>query len=553
MDEFKYLDSELERLKAEMAVQDDAVRNFNFPSPDDYWKRRIDEEKILWNKKVLARDEEKKALEAKLSQQQLQIDQYNQQLREFERRLEKEGMEWENRLKAKEADLLIEKNRLLNEEKVKSAETEVKRMQERLNDLNAKLISEKEENEAGLREQEEEFNKIRASYEEKISLGITQAELLKGRIAEIDSEIKSLTDDFAAKRAELEKKISDNEQEIKSLAEAKEKSEKEKAAALNYLAFIKIQSEEDRKKAVNAEKESQRNFVAGLKQHTGPLRGIAKLFAKEKTGRGASDILAKVVQNIENEIEAYSLVFDMPQTTQKHFKIAVLLAADEAAVIEKAAAKSQAEVVALPDKNVAAAVEGIKPRVAVVSVRHIKKASLIRAKFPSVPVLLFGDAKSRDGVRAAREGFDIVSPPYSTDDTWNIVSRAAYQSLAVPEFWGKIKPAGKLLKIAVTVFSALLICAGLYFGADYFIKKMADAEIRALAFSTPYSQPTSIAFDGQNIWSCDWMGQGIYKHKTDSSLSISKIFYFPGKHITALSWADGFIWSADSWDKKIYK
>src|SRR3989339_870517 len=482
MDEFKYLDSELERLKAEMAVQDDAVRNFNFPSPDDYWKRRIDEEKILWNKKVLARDEEKKALEAKLSQQQLQIDQYNQQLREFERRLEKEGMEWENRLKAKEADLLIEKNRLLNEEKVKSAETEVKRMQERLNDLNAKLISEKEENEAGLREQE-----------------------------------------------------------------------KEKAAALNDLAFIKIQSEEDRKKAVNADKESQRNFVAGLKQHTGPLRGIAKLFAKEKTGRGASDILAKVVQNIENEIEAYSLVFDMPQTTQKHFKIAVLLAADEAAVIEKAAAKSQAEVVALPDKNVAAAVEGIKPRVAVVSVRHIKKASLIRAKFPSVPVLLFGDAKSRDGVRAAREGFDIVSPPYSTDDTWNIVSRAAYQSLAVPEFWGKIKPAGKLLKIAVTVFSALLICAGLYFGADYFIKKMADAEIRALAFSTPYSQPTSIAFDGQNIWSCDWMGQGIYKHKTDSSLSISKIFYFPGKHITALSWADGFIWSADSWDKKIYK
>lgn len=78
-----------------------------------------------------------------------------------------------------------------------------------------------------------------------------------------------------------------------------------------------------------------------------------------------------------------------------------------------------------------------------------------------------------------------------------------------------------------------------------------DVEISLL----PSSNPSSICFQKNKFWLCDWYAQTIYK--LDENLKVEKMVYFPEKHITSITFAkEGettFIYSCDTWNKLIYK
>ncbi|MBN1383293.1 MAG: hypothetical protein JW983_00230 [Elusimicrobia bacterium] len=94
--------------------------------------------------------------------------------------------------------------------------------------------------------------------------------------------------------------------------------------------------------------------------------------------------------------------------------------------------------------------------------------------------------------------------------------------------------------IAGAVISAL-IAAGMMF------RRYSGKDI---AYSAPYSNPSAVAWDGQNLWTSDWFSMKLIRHDMDGSLSVARIFQLK---ITpfGLAWDGENMWTCDSWTKKI--
>ena len=60
MDELFDLDEELARLRQELNIGDTSRRAANTPSSGDYWRRRHEEDRSLWQQRMTAHEEEKK-------------------------------------------------------------------------------------------------------------------------------------------------------------------------------------------------------------------------------------------------------------------------------------------------------------------------------------------------------------------------------------------------------------------------------------------------------------------------------------------------------------
>jgi len=59
------------------------------------------------------------------------------------------------------------------------------------------------------------------------------------------------------------------------------------------------------------------------------------------------------------------------------------------------------------------------------------------------------------------------------------------------------------------------------------------------------STPTGIAYDGNYIWSCDWVENKIYKHSNNETLSIIKSYYFAAIPPTGMCYYDGHLFVAE--------
>jgi|AGTN01.1.fsa_nt_gi hypothetical protein len=222
MDEFNDIDDEIARFKQEFTSKDGEQQSFRSPAGSDYWQRRLDEERMIWKKKMDLREDERKALESKLNEQQAKISGYDKILRDLEKRLEGESKQWEERLRAKETDILIEKNRLLGEEKVRSAETRNRELLEQLGGLNAKVAALKEDLAEAAKSREEEMIRQKSAYEDRARAAARQVELLEGRARELESALEQKAEEIARLRLELDGKT--EEARLDRLNSEKEKT-----------------------------------------------------------------------------------------------------------------------------------------------------------------------------------------------------------------------------------------------------------------------------------------------------------------------------------------
>jgi hypothetical protein len=185
-----------------------------------------------------------------------------------------------------------------------------------------------------------------------------------------------------------------------------------------------------------------------------------------------------------------------------------------------------------------------------VSAKKLKFAKKINAKWPFLPVIVYGQLPEKTKNALIKKGFGIVGLYVSADEMLKTVNNAAKTSIALAENWDKIAIKKRFKLFYYAGLAVLLALTGFYVknNPDIFEKYG-----RVATYSVPYSQPSNITFDGQYLWVCDWYGQAIYKHDPKSGLKLLRIFNFQGKHFTALTWANGYLWTADAWDGKIYK
>lgn len=551
MDEFNELDKELAQLKEELAGHDDEwTRQFHFPAAGDYWRRRLEEEKTLWEKKISARTEEKKALEAMINQQKSQLEQYNQRVKEIEKKFEDDSKRWAERLKAKETDLFLEKNRLLWEEKVKQANEENQKLLEKASELNAKIGDMKDEQYKDKKKLGDIFDQERAVYEERIKTYTDQIDVLKKRITELDENIEHRVTQMQKINDFYDAKLTESEKNAAELLLAKDSIAKEKEELQQNLDRINKEAKKDRERAKQSTSHINQAYVQSLHSYLGPLFGFVESIASGKLASSSWKMVKELVQRVENETELFMTHTGVEFSYNTLYSVAVMLTDKEFTFWEDISTNNSIRMKALKRKTFKKEILTNKPQAVIVSIKYLNIAKKIQRLWPFLPIIVFGNIEHKKSEKLKARGFKIISPPYMTSEVLNIINQTANQSVAWPEFWNEIKMKRSYIKPALTL--AVVVALGL---AGYFISVnyLVPTVPKAITFSTPYSKPTNLAYDGEYLWVCDWFGQGVYQHKPDDTLELERIFHFPEKHLTSIAWVGGYLWSADPFQKKIFK
>jgi len=554
MDDFKDLDQEINNLKKQLNFGGGAEGGGAFPEINDYWKRRLDEEKILFSKRLSGREEEKKTLELRISQQQAQIDQYHQVLKELEKKFDHESSQWEERLRIKEADLLLEKNRVLNEEKVKEAELETRRMLSQVAELNSRIARIRDEQSMEIGRLNENFSTERAAFEEKLKMAARHGELLEKRIKELEQSLAERNLELEKVKAEAEKKIRDAEAKIVTLTNDRAALEEEKQTLIGFNEEQKHRSAEEKRQLEISYRNLSRYFIENMRKYFGPLVGLAHFVSEHRVTAGTWNLFRDLIQKIDTETDSFSMQTNVTYTYNETFRVLVAMPDNEFSVWRSALLNTRGEVVRLAAQQLAREMDKAKPQVVIISGRSVRYARALRRRWPFVPVIISGSVEGNTAKALLAEGYPVIMPPYVIEEMVGAVIHAAGSSIAQPAYWETIA-IKKTHTAPLLALGLVLVAAAVgYFGRTMEIPALhIPGFTRTTSFSTPYPQPTNLTYDGQYLWACDWMGQSIYKHKINGELGLVRIFYFPGKHFSALAWVKGNLWTVDPWEKKIYR
>jgi signal transduction histidine kinase len=121
-----WVEEELKKMQTELPVDPEMMQVVDAISVADFWKRRYDEEMMLWEKKLTIKEDEKKSLQDKASTHEMAIKELDWKLKELERRWDQEKLMLEDRIKAKEVEAQLEAAKRQWESKTKAVEEENK-------------------------------------------------------------------------------------------------------------------------------------------------------------------------------------------------------------------------------------------------------------------------------------------------------------------------------------------------------------------------------------------------------------------------------------------
>ncbi len=131
-DSWDWVQDELKKIQDEMPQDPEMMQVVDAISVADFWKRRYDEERMLWERKLEIKEDEKKNLKDKAQSHEMSIKELDYRFKELERRWEQEKLMLEDRLKSKEIESSLEKAQLMWESRIKLLEEENRSMKTQL-------------------------------------------------------------------------------------------------------------------------------------------------------------------------------------------------------------------------------------------------------------------------------------------------------------------------------------------------------------------------------------------------------------------------------------
>ena len=133
MDEaWDWVQEELKKIQDDMPHDAEMMQVVDAISVADFWKRRYDEERMLWERKLEIKEDEKKNLKDKAQSHEMSIKELDYRFKELERRWEQEKLMLEDRMKSKEIESSLEKAQLMWESRIKLLEEENRSMKNQL-------------------------------------------------------------------------------------------------------------------------------------------------------------------------------------------------------------------------------------------------------------------------------------------------------------------------------------------------------------------------------------------------------------------------------------
>ena len=131
-DSWDWVEEELKKMQQETPVDSDMMQVVDAISVADFWKRRYDEELMLWERKLEIKEGEKKDLQQKAQTHEMAIRELDLKLKDLERRWQQEKLLLEDRVKTKEVEAVLEKTKAQWETRLKAIEEENKKLKVQL-------------------------------------------------------------------------------------------------------------------------------------------------------------------------------------------------------------------------------------------------------------------------------------------------------------------------------------------------------------------------------------------------------------------------------------
>jgi len=296
MEDFKDIDEELKKLEEEISLDEDIFKDVlpATTSVGEYWRKRVEEEKDIWSKVVEKKEQEKKELENRLSQTLSEVENLRTQVKELKELLQNETASFQEKLKARETEILIEKERLSSFDRIRDLE--------RQNQLLLEEIERLKNNKKTIKEELESVHK-----RELQEILLEQKSLIEN-ITQLENETKQL-EEITKKQSE---EINSYKQKVNNLTEEKEKLEKKIIELQNELESRISESEETENEIFDYFKSTIVYFSDKIRRFLGTIIGIVD-FCKKRTKQGflgknniiknQLSIVEETVQNIISSIE----------------------------------------------------------------------------------------------------------------------------------------------------------------------------------------------------------------------------------------------------------
>lgn len=299
-DDWNNIDEELKKLEDEFSGDDNVMRELAAPSAADYWKKRLEEEKELWAKIIETKEEEKKALQAKLSKQEKDLDALKQEIKKIGEGYAEEAQAWQERFKTKETELLLEKERVLWDEKFRGLQYENRILQEEF-DRSRKYYEEEKTNTKNANKKE---------MEELLSAQNVLIENLDALEREL-GEYEASSESYRKEKERLGGELALSGEQLKNVSEKYARSEREKEELNARIGYLNESFAERRDGYLEYLSCVTDYFSGRVRDNLGTILGIINYcFRRIRLHKLAkkqliivSDVVEKILQSVDKMTE----------------------------------------------------------------------------------------------------------------------------------------------------------------------------------------------------------------------------------------------------------
>lgn len=289
------IEKELSELELQYGDSDEIVKNLVTPSVSAYWRKKLEEEKILYEKMLQTKEEEKKQILIKLQQQEQIIEDLKRQIEKLERGEYEKLKDKFEELRLREIELEKEKEKLIWQQQIQGLEFDKKIIEQEIEKTKKEFEQQKQEM---LVYYNRQFN----------SLLEVQNQLLEETNKleqEIDVIVKEAKEEVLRINSEKEKYIKevDNLKVIlENLKQEKEFLLSEKNNLLKKIEEIKQQYFLDKKQLLSIIAQNVKSYVNDIRGLCGLIIGATNFMMRhlkfKKSAQFHQELIINAVQRI---------------------------------------------------------------------------------------------------------------------------------------------------------------------------------------------------------------------------------------------------------------
>lgn len=289
------IEKELSELELQYGDSDEIVKNLVTPSVSAYWRKKLEEEKILYEKMLQTKEEEKKQILIKLQQQEQVIEDLKRQIEKLEHGEYEKLKDKFEELRLREIELEKEKEKLVWQQQIQGLEFDKKIIEQEIEKTKKEFEQQKQEM---LVYYNRQFN----------SLLEVQNQLLEETNKleqEIDVIVKEAKEEVLRINSEKEKYIKevDNLKVIlENLKQEKEFLLSEKNNLLKKIEEIKQQSFLDKKQLLSIIAQNVKSYVNDIRGLCGLIIGATNFMMRHLKFKRSTQFHQELIINAVQRI-----------------------------------------------------------------------------------------------------------------------------------------------------------------------------------------------------------------------------------------------------------